>query len=82
MSYIAIDKDYLESRIAELKKMTFYYDHEENINYGRYDELEDILSQGIEIPVEENWTKTLIKASKSGNEINEKYPTGVIIKPK
>lgn len=40
MSYIAIDKAYIENRIAELKRLKI----------GAF-ELEDILSKGVEIPI-------------------------------
>jgi|SRR6478736_5895197 len=55
MTYIAIDKDYLESKIAELKKEESSFSKHINKSSirGKLKAYKDILSQGIEVPVEE-----------------------------
>lgn len=98
---IAIDKSYIENRIAELTKHLRLSAKERTENGKRtfinlsakISVYEDILSQSIEIPVEESWDIRLgLLDSPTGKPyiipayvtewLKENYPNGVIIKSK
>jgi len=82
MSYIAIDKLYIEKRIAELDKtceIAFETNNWEMFNTysGIQSAYKHVLQQGIEIPVETNWGNII---GDEGEHIPDDYPNGVIIK--
>ena len=80
-------KKEIEAKIAELKDYNFATQDihlEGNINGHLYC-LNEILSSATILPVEDDWDKTVpngIEEDTIFDYIQDKYPNGVIIKPK
>lgn len=85
---IAIDESYLENRMTQLilllkeslKDRTEQGRLRFNKTSAKLAEIRNILSQGIEIPVEESWSQAV--AGLYIDDFVKNYPNGVIIKPK
>jgi hypothetical protein len=75
-------KQEIEAKIAELEQFSPIDTFEDYTNFGKKQQLKEILSSATILPVEESWQK--VKHFYTGDSVksSKKYPQGVIIQPK
>jgi len=74
-------KSQLEAKIAELEQSSPIDTFEDYTNFGRKQQLREILSSATILPVEKSWGRIIFNGEDEV-EAESNYPDGVIIQPK
>jgi hypothetical protein len=75
-------KKEIEAKIAELEQFSPIDTFEDYTNFGKKQQLKEILSSATILPVGESWDTVEFSYDSPLEDLEETYPNGVIIQPK